>query len=275
MGSFLAKGCALLVAVIVGSITVTAQAADRIQDRRTLRPSSSSTASSSTMVELLLQLDALQSEVRELRNQIEIQQHELKRLKTQQIDLLRDVDKRLSRIEKGGNSNISLSTPPAPTISPKKQIASGGKTAKKSSAKRQAAPRKTASSNIKEQKEYDQAFGYMKLGHYNKASKSFRSFLTKHPKSKLAGNAQYWVAEANYVVSNYKLALEEFQKVVKVYPKSTKVSDARLKIGMTYYALQNWDQAKKTFSDVVKRYPKSRVARKAKERLAAIKKEGH
>ncbi|GMR18136.1 MAG: tol-pal system protein YbgF [Gammaproteobacteria bacterium] len=264
------------VAGIIVMLTV-AQAADRLQDRRGSRPSSAavtpatSSSTNSTVLELLRQLDTLQAEVRELRNQVEIQQHQIKRLNTQQTDLLRDIDKRLVNLEGGRTTRInSKTTSPllsAPAARPGADKPPTGKTG--------TASRPAASTVSGEQKEYDKAFGYMKKGQYKEATRAFRGFLNRHPGSKLASNAQYWVAEANYVVRNFKIALEEFNKVVNQYPKSSKVSDAKLKIGFSYYELENWKQARASLSDVTRRYPKSRVAKSAERRLARMKQEGH
>jgi tol-pal system protein YbgF len=268
------------VAGIITMLTV-AQAADRLQDRRGSRPSSgaaapaASSGANSTVLELLHQLDTLQMEIRELRNQVEIQQHQIKRLNTQQTDLLRDIDKRLVNLEGGRTSGITSginsdtrsSSLSVPVVKPG--------TSKPRKKKTGIASRSAASTVSGEQKEYDKAFGYMKKGQYKEATRAFRGFLSHHPKSKLASNAQYWVAEANYVVRNFKIALEEFNKVVNQYPKSSKVSDAKLKIGFSYYELENWRQARESLSDVTRRYPKSRVAKSAKRRLARMKQEGH
>ena len=273
----ISKGYSLLGAAVIIMMLTAAHAADRLQDRRGSRSSSKAVASATssgtnnTVLELLHQLDTLEVEVRELRNQVEIQQHQIKRLKTQQIDLLRDVDKRLANLESGRTSGINSDTRSsslsAPVVKPR--------TSKPPKKKTGTASRSVAGTVSQEQKEYDKAFGHMKKGQYKEATRAFRGFLGRHPKSKLASNAQYWVAEANYVVRNFKIALEEFNKVVNQYPKSPKVSDAKLKIGFSYYELEDWNKARKTLSDVTRRYPNSRVAKSAKRRLAKMKQEGH
>ncbi|MFV1993773.1 MAG: tol-pal system protein YbgF, partial [Acidiferrobacterales bacterium] len=121
-------------------------------------------------------------------------------------------------------------------------------------------------------KEYDAAFALLKQGLYEKASKSFRSFVKRNPNHNLAGNAQYWIGEANYVMRNFKVALKEFKKVPANYPKSNKVADAQLKIGYVYFELEDWSKASKTLKNVIKSYPNTRVAKYAENRLAKIKK---
>jgi TolA-binding protein len=48
-----------------------------------------------------------------------------------------------------------------------------------------------------------------------------------------------------------------------------------LKIGYVYYELKNWPQARASLEQVIKLYPGTSVAKKAKERLARMKREGH
>ena len=168
------------------------------------------------------------------------------------LEILRDLDERVRALEHGSGA------------------APRGKAGKRAAAGRRPAP----ASRAQEQQEYDAAFNLMKQGFYDRAVKAFRNFIASYPDSSLVGNAQYWIAEANYVVRNFKKALEEFKKVVKEHPKSAKVPDALLKIGYTHYELEQWEQARASLNDVVKRYPNTRVAKSAERRLRTMKQEG-
>jgi len=253
---------AVLLAVVVGS-AAPAVAEERLPDRRAVGTSSSRTASGSTqrdnLLDLLQQLEALQAEVRQLRNTTEVQGHELEQLKNRQRSLYDDLDKRLRETERRG------SAPPV--------AVTGGAAAESVPATPTAAdgPRTVTAT---QQQEYDAAFGLMKQGLYEKAIKAFRTFLVRHPDSGLADNAQYWIAEGNYVLRNYKLALEEFTKVLG-YNKSVKTPDAMLKIGYVHYELGAYDKARKALTEVQQRYPGTPVARLAGTRLEKMKKEGH
>lgn len=249
-------------------------AIDRLPDRRSARSASHKTASnqvsssSETLLELLDQVDSLQNELQELRNQSEVQAHEIERLKAQQKDVLRDMDQRLDHLERGSSGRSGFGQP-APKIG-----GGSGKGLGKQSAKpdtRSVFSTKNKSSP-KAKKEYDAAFALLKQGSYEKASKSFRSFVKRNPDSKLTGNAQYWIGEANYVMRNFKTALTEFKKVPKKYPTSSKVADAELKIGYVYFELEDWSKARKSLNRVIKRYPNTQVAKYAQNRLAKFKK---
>lgn len=251
-GGHLLSGIGLL-AVTLALPPVSAE--EKLPDRRTVRggaPVVSSTTADPAMrqnlLDLLQQLEALQTEVRQLRNTVEVQGHELEQLKSRQRTLYDDLDKRLRDAEK------QRLTAPAPAVG-------------------EVAPATSRTITAAQQQEYDAAFTLMKQGLYEKAIKAFREFLAKHPQSGLADNAQLWVAEGNYVLRNYKLALEEFNKVLN-YPQSSKAPDALLKIGYVHYELGAYDKARKTLTDVQERYPGTGVAKLAATRLDKMKKEG-
>jgi tol-pal system protein YbgF len=242
------------------------------------------TMSKQSALELLQQMDTLQNEVRELRNKVEVQANELARLQAAQRDLLRDVDQRLATFERGAPPQSAGTMPMQPTQPAPAQ--GGAQTPPATPGASATAPVAVAPAMVapgparsaptpQEQREYDAAFSLLKQGLYTRASQAFRDFTSKYPNSSLAGNAQYWTAEANYVVRNFGLALEEFNKVVKSYPDSSKVPDAMLKIGYSYYELNNWEKARDTLNECITRYPNTTVARLAEIRLAKMQQEGH
>jgi len=210
------------------------------------------TASQETLLELLTQLEALQAELQTLRNQTEVQQNEINRLRSRLQDVTRDLDRRVSTIERHGGVRKPAST--GSSKGPSKPV---------------------AEVTGDEQKLYDAAFQLMKQGDYTAAARAFRSFITRFPASPLASNGQYWIAESNYFVRNFRLALKEFQKVEEQYPNSRKLPDAMLKIGYTHYELGDWAKARRYLQEVINRYPNTRNANSAKARLRVMKKEGH
>ncbi len=126
-----------------------------------------------------------------------------------------------------------------------------------------------------EKSSYQKAFNLLMDRKYDLAQNSFRSFLKQHPGSRLADNAQYWLAEANYVTRNFDTSLVEFKKVVQVFPNSPKISDALLKIGYIQYEKRQWGAARKTLGGLVNRYPNSTASQLAKKRLDKMLGEGH
>jgi tol-pal system protein YbgF len=203
-----------------------------------------------SIADLTLELDQLRSQLRELRGLYETQAHELDSLKNRNREALSDTDKRLRELERKATPAATADAAPA--------------------AKPESAPPPVAAS-AGQQQEYDAAFSLMKQGMYERAAKSFRDFVAKYPSSELAGNAQYWVGEALYVVRNFKQALEEFAKVVDKYPTSAKVPDALLKIGYVQQELGSLDKARQSLQQVIAKYPNTSSAKSAEKRLADIK----
>lgn len=243
--------------VMVTGVSQPARSDDRLPDRRVVGVAPSKTTDATlreNLVDLSQQLESLQTEVRQLRNTVELQGHELEQLQTRQRALYDDLDKRLREAERR-----AAAAPPV--VAPTADVPAAAV----------AAPRTTTPA---QQQEYDAAFGLMKQGLYDKAIKAFRDFLAKNPNSGLADNAQYWIGEGNYVLRNYKLALEEYTKVLG-YPQSPKTPDALLKIGYVHYELGAYDKARKTLTDVQARFPGTSVAKLAATRLEKMKKEGH
>jgi len=128
-----------------------------------------------------------------------------------------------------------------------------------------------AGDSQQERLSYEKAFGLLKNRQYGEAVVAFKSFLKSYPGARYAGNAQYWLGEANYVQRKYSAAIKEFKKVLKKYPRSPKLPDALLKMGYAYNELGQKKQAIKSLETILKKYGSSTAARLAKKRLISIK----
>ena len=251
------------VGVVITGLLSLAWAADTSPGERNLPPvvemgvggAPASSPSREVLADLLQQLETLQTELRNLRGQVEVQANEIERLKTRQRDLLADLDRRVTELERRG-----VSTPP-PEAAPAVEGAAPGSAGQAASAQ--------------EQKDYAAAFSLMKQGNYDRAAKGFRDFIAKYPQSSLRDNAQYWLGEAYYVSRDFRKALTEFTRLMSEYPKSPKAPDALLKIGYSHYELSEWAKARDRLNQVIARYPGQPAAKSAEQRLAKMKKQGH
>jgi tol-pal system protein YbgF len=244
--------------VLAAGLFTPAWAADAPSGGRNLPPvveigvggaPASSPPSREVLADLLQQLESLQTELRSLRGQVEVQTNEIERLKARQRDLLADIDRRVSELERRGSAGApeAVSAGPAST-----------------------APVIT----LQEQKDYDTAFSLMKQGHYDRAAKGFRDFLANYPQSTLRDNGRYWLGEAYYVKRDFRKALAEFTQLMKDHPGSLKAPDAMLKIGYCHYDLGEWARARENLNQVIARYPGQPAAKSAEQRVAKMKKEG-
>ena len=215
------------------------------------------------LVDMMLQIEQMQTELRQLRGEVEGQRHAVESMKSRQRDLYLDMDRRLRQQETGSSTSLVPRTNnvTAPTEQPQTNRSTMVSSAPESL---------TAS----EQVDYQNALGILKEGRYDKSIEAFKAFLAKYPQSLYAANAQYWIGEAYYVSRDFKQALSEFQKVVEVHADSTKVADAMLKIGFIHYELAEWDKARNVLGHITSRYPKSTASRLAENRLQKMKVEG-
>lgn len=128
--------------------------------------------------------------------------------------------------------------------------------------------------NADEQLAYDEAFDKLKQSRYAEAIQAFQDLLRRYPNGALADDANYWIAEAQYVTRDFQSALNGFRNVVVRYPDSPRAPEALLKVGYIQYEVGAKEQARITLNEVVTRYPGSRVAISAQTRLKRIERDG-
>lgn len=119
-------------------------------------------------------------------------------------------------------------------------------------------------------RDYDVAWRLLENKDYRAAIARFKEFLRKHPKSNLADNAQYWVAESHYALREFDQAILEFDTVQRKYPQGDKVPAALLKQGFAFAELGDKVDARLILQQLIDRYPQSPEAVKAKQKLKAL-----
>ena len=118
--------------------------------------------------------------------------------------------------------------------------------------------------------QYKQVFALLGDAKYEEAIIGFKDFLARYPNVVYSGNAQYWLAEAYYVMSKYNEAITEYEALVRNYPDSPKQAQALLKIGYSYYDLDNPKESAKRLQSLIELYPNTAVAHLAREKLRDI-----
>ena len=118
---------------------------------------------------------------------------------------------------------------------------------------------------------YQEGLDAINAGKDEEATDKFTMFLTKFPKHKLAGNAQYWLGESYYGRKDYAKAAVAFAKGYEKYKEGNKGADNILKLGMAMQMLNKKDEACTAFVNLEKEFPKApqnlkeRARRKAEE----------
>jgi tol-pal system protein YbgF len=171
------------------------------------------------------QMQMLQEEVRTLRGMVEELSHEIRQLKSRQLDDYMDLDRRLSAIA-AGDSSVT----PTPNR------------AENPSAKSPAA--ESVNSGTDEAKHYSNAYDQLKAGKTEDAIALFKKHLTDYPDGKLVANAHYWLGEIYLLQNDLDAARQAFSAVVEQYPANRKASDAAFKLGQVYFLIGDKAKAK-------------------------------
>jgi tol-pal system protein YbgF len=195
-----------------------------------------------SLLELAQRIDALQTELRSIRGEVELLQNETQGGKTQSRSLYGDLEKRLAALETlGGVGTASVAgSAPAP--------AAGGS----------------------EQATYDLAMAALRAGNYDKAAAAFREVVTNYPTGDLASNAQFWIGESYYTKGDLENAVTAYRKVLADWPASRKAPDALVKLGFSLSDLKRTAEARNTLEDVIRKYPGTTAAQLAADRLKRL-----
>jgi len=205
---------------------------------------------SGTLLDLTVQVDELQRQTADIRGRTETLEHNSDGTSGRQRDLYLDLDDRIRYLERNLQPpSASVGLDPLPGQLP----VPGGS----------------------DRENYEAAFELLKQQRYAESGAAFEQFLASFPNSQLADNAQYWLAEAHYVLSEFDEALAQFQLVISAYPRSRKIPDALLKIGYSNYELGRWQDARDALAQVGDNFADTTYARLAEQRLKRMDDEGH
>ena len=117
-----------------------------------------------------------------------------------------------------------------------------------------------------EEKQYEFAQSFLKVGDYNTAERAFREFVNVNSDHDLAGSAQYWYAETFRIRQLYTDAATAYLEGYQKYPTSDKAPINLLKLGVSLVQIGEKDQGCLMILGVKKQYPEANqsVLQKAK-----------
>lgn len=119
-------------------------------------------------------------------------------------------------------------------------------------------------------RDYEAGWDALERKDYRAAIDRFKDFLKKHPQSKLANNAQYWIGESHYALREFDQAILEFDAVRSKYPQGEKVPAALLKQGFAFAELGERVNARLILQEVIEKYGQSQEAVQAKQKLKSL-----
>jgi len=237
------------------------------------------------LVDMLVKIENLQSELQILRGELESHTHQLDEIKQRQRDLYVDIDRRLLRLERNapgsgaigatgvtntaGSGSGSKSSGAGATTHSGAAVTAGAAAASAKTSKTTASAGKT--DFAAEQKAYQKAFDLLRELRYEQAVTAFKGFIKQFPNGRYAHIAQYWIGEANYAQRNFKQAITDYQKLIDNYPNSPKLAEAMLKIGYSQYELKKFKQAEATLKQLTKNYPGTTEAGQAQNLIQKIR----
>ncbi len=103
------------------------------------------------------------------------------------------------------------------------------------------------------------------------ARQAFEDLLTKYPKSDLAPDAQFYVAETYAAENNLPAADSVYARVAARYAGSPRAATAMYKRAVAAQNGAKTDQARDLFNQLIKKYPRSDEASLARDRVKALK----
>ncbi len=103
------------------------------------------------------------------------------------------------------------------------------------------------------------------------ARQAFEDLLTKYPKSDLAADAQFYVAETYAAENNVPAADSVYARVAARYAGSPRAATAVYKRAVAAQNAGKIDQARDLFNQLIKKYPRSDEASLARDRVKALK----
>lgn len=118
---------------------------------------------------------------------------------------------------------------------------------------------------------YDSTLAIYRSERYEAAIAGFKAFLDKYPKSDLADNAQFWIAESYMALKQYEQAILAYQKVIKGYSKGNKVPNAMLRQALAFHEIKDKTSSRLLLKKLIKIYPNSAEAKIARAKLKALK----
>ncbi|SIS58760.1 tol-pal system protein YbgF [Neptunomonas antarctica] len=226
--------------------------------------------------ELIISLQQLQDEVRQLRGQVESQQYKLTQMETDQKVRYRDLDRRISLLVQSqmqGADGVSPASGevalPTESALPSEPAAKPVVKAETEVSKAESAPKPSAQSlNLNDQKDYQSAFALVRERDFDSAADSFERFLTDYPDSPRVPNAYYWLGEIYLAQGNHQQSEEAFLRVADQYSDSRKAADALYKLGILYKQQGDLVKSMSYMSRVAKEYPETSAARLAESALS-------
>ena len=237
-----------------------------------IKPYSGSTTVAQPMVEpdsapvtgtdsgsLILRVQQLESDVRQLNGLLEEAMQALRELEAQSLERYVDLDRRMAARAPlaqtdGENGAVSSVDAGAPSQSVSSNVT---------------VPPRSVEAQEGEEAAYRAAYELVKGREFDNAVAAFNEFLSDYPFGRYAPNAHYWLGELYLVVEppDPELARQNFKLLLDQYPADPKVPDALYKLGRVQFIKGNRQRSQEYLDEVIREYPSHAAAQLARQFL--------
>jgi tol-pal system protein YbgF len=105
--------------------------------------------------------------------------------------------------------------------------------------------------------EFDLAYGSVLRRDYVLAEESFRAFLGKYPNDRLTGDATFWLGESLFQRQRFRDAAEAFLNVSTKFEGNAKAPNALVRLGQSLAALGEKEAACASLGEVLRKFPRA------------------
>ena len=208
---------------------------------------------------LILRVQQLESDVRQLNGLLEEAMQALRELEAQSLERYVDLDRRMAAGaplvqadgENGAVSGVDAGASP------------------QSASTNVAVPPRSVEAQEGEEAAYRAAYELVKGREFDDAVAAFNEFLSDYPFGRYAPNAHYWLGELYLVVEppDPELARQNFKLLLDQYPADPKVPDALYKLGRVQFIKGNRQRSQEYLDEVIREYPSHAAAQLARQFL--------
>jgi len=221
------------------------------------------------MVNMYLQLEALQSEIQNLRGMVEEQSYQIRRIQTEQRDRYLDTDSRLSEINNQVQSFHSgqrvVVTRPAPSPDPATTSGANSNASINVSTNNQPVGNATAAgagvglaSPQSEQQLYREALNLLLEDEaFSESISLFQQYIDRYPAGRYLTNTLYWQGAAMELAGLHAKAILVLQRLIYEFPQDAKAPTALLRLGTVYRKMGENAQAASQWRRIAEQYPQS------------------
>jgi len=222
------------------------------------------------LVKMFLQLEALQSEIQNLRGTVEEQSYQIRRMQIEQRDRYLDTDSRLTELynevqahhsSQGGLVQLPVGGVQTPSVQSSNETAINSQpnqTQPEATAPNPVASGAGIDVNIvqNEQQLYRQALNLLLEDEaYQDAINLFQQYMDVYADGRYLTNALYWQGAALELVGNYSQAIVVLLRLINEHPQDPKAPTALLRLGTVYQEMGDSAQAADNWTRISELYP--------------------